>query len=108
MGGCPLGSTDAQAALAAVGDNVRRMTAKDFRRIDAHPDVFAPESGAWGRAGCTRFQREAIDDETLGEAATLAWCNIATKATKDTKTVMPRRTRRSRKSKAASKRTDHA
>lgn len=77
------------------------------RMLGAHPDVFAPESGAWGRAGCTRFQLEAIDDETLGEAATLAWRNIATKATKGTKTVTPRRTRSSRGSEAASRRTHH-
>jgi hypothetical protein len=135
-----------------VGDNLRRMTARDFRRIvlglegavegahmghpdfrvhdrifatlrnrdtlgmvvlppgeqrrmlGAHPDVFAPESGAWGRAGCTRFQLEAIDEETLGEAATLAWRNTATKATTATKTAAPRRPRRSRGSTAASKR----
>lgn len=78
------------------------------RMLGAHPDVFAPESGAWGRAGCTRFQLEAIDEETLGEASTLAWRNIVTKATKVTKTTKPRRTRSSRRSKVASRRTNHS
>jgi hypothetical protein len=41
--------------------------------IDAHPDVFSPESGAWGRSGCTRVILASVDEETLGEAMTLAW-----------------------------------
>jgi len=39
----------------------------------SHPDVFAPESGAWGRAGCTGVALKAVDEEQLGEAMTLAW-----------------------------------
>ena len=42
----------------------------------AHPDTFAPESGAWGRAGSTRVRLASVDEETLGEAVTLAWQNI--------------------------------
>jgi hypothetical protein len=38
-----------------------------------YPAAFAPESGAWGRQGCTRVRLSAIDEETLGEALTLAW-----------------------------------
>jgi hypothetical protein len=68
---------------------------EQLKMIGAHPDVFAPESGAWGRAGCTRFQLEAIDEETLGEAATLAWRSIASKAAKATKTVKATKARRS-------------
>jgi hypothetical protein len=45
------------------------------RFIREHPDAFAPESGAWGRAGCTRVVLAAADQETLGEAMTLAWQN---------------------------------
>ena len=47
--------------------------------IRAHPDAFAPESGAWGRAGSTRVRLASVDEETLGEALTLAWQNIASK-----------------------------
>jgi hypothetical protein len=43
-----------------------------------HPATFAPESGAWGRQGCTRVRLDAADEDTLGEAITLAWQNAAT------------------------------
>ena len=38
-----------------------------------HPDAFLPESGAWGRQGCTRVILAAADAEAVGEAMTLAW-----------------------------------
>ena len=38
---------------------------------------FSPESGAWGRAGCTKVTFGAADEETVGEAMTLAWQNAA-------------------------------
>jgi hypothetical protein len=44
--------------------------------VKNHPAVFAPENGAWGRAGCTRVRLDLVDEETLGEAMTLAWQNI--------------------------------
>lgn len=47
--------------------------------IRAHPAAFAPESGAWGRAGSTRVRLAAVDVETLGEAVTLAWQNTVDK-----------------------------
>ena len=37
------------------------------------PDVFSLEAGAWGRAGSTKVRLDAADDETVGEAMTLAW-----------------------------------
>ena len=43
--------------------------------VREYPAVFQPESGAWGRAGCTRVHLDLVDEETLGEAATLAWQN---------------------------------
>ena len=46
--------------------------------IRAHPGSFAPESGAWGRAGCTRVTLRAVDEEALGEAMTLAWQSTVT------------------------------
>ena len=42
-----------------------------------HPAVFVPENGAWGRQGCTAVRLDAVDEETLGEAMTLAWRNVA-------------------------------
>jgi hypothetical protein len=41
----------------------------------AHPEAFAPENGAWGRAGSTRVRLASVHEETLGEAVTLAWQN---------------------------------
>ena len=45
------------------------------RFVRENPSVFQPESGAWGRSGCTRVHLAAVDEETLGEALTLAWQN---------------------------------
>ena len=39
------------------------------------PDAFVPASGAWGRQGCTTVNLAAVDEDTLGEAITLAWRN---------------------------------
>jgi hypothetical protein len=43
------------------------------RFIGDAPEAFMPESGAWGRQGCTRVTLAAVDQEMLGEAMTLAW-----------------------------------
>ena len=47
--------------------------------VTDHPQAFEPENGAWGRQGCTKVLLSAVDEETLGEAMTLAWQNIARK-----------------------------
>jgi hypothetical protein len=41
--------------------------------IAEHPDVFEPESGAWGRQGCTRIHLGDADEDVVGHALTLAW-----------------------------------
>ena len=41
--------------------------------VRENPSSFTPENGAWGRQGCTRVQLTAVDEDTLGEAMTLAW-----------------------------------
>ena len=43
------------------------------RFVRDHPETFVPENGAWGRQGCTRVRLAAVDEETLGDAITLAW-----------------------------------
>jgi hypothetical protein len=43
--------------------------------IEDHPKAFSPEAGAWGLKGATRVILTAIDEDTLGEALTLAWRN---------------------------------
>ena len=49
------------------------------RFVRGHPSAFQPESGAWGRAGCTRVHLASVDEEALGEAATLARQHILAK-----------------------------
>ena len=64
----------------------------------AHPDAFAPESGAWGRAGSTRVRLASVHEETLGEAVTLAWQNAVNKgASTPTRKRSARPVRRSTK-----------
>jgi len=36
------------------------------------PGAFRPENGAWGEQGCTAVRLDSVDEETLGEALTLA------------------------------------
>jgi hypothetical protein len=45
-----------------------------------NPEMFAPAAGAWGRSGSTRVHLDVANDDTVGEAVTLAWQNSATKA----------------------------
>jgi hypothetical protein len=48
--------------------------------VRENPATFVPENGAWGRAGCTRVRLDSVDEDTLGEAMTLAWQNTAKKS----------------------------
>ena len=50
-----------------------------------HPAAFAPENGAWGRQGCTALELDVADEDTVGEAMTLAWRNSAVKPVKPVK-----------------------
>jgi hypothetical protein len=43
--------------------------------LSEHPDAFEPESGAWGRAGCTKVQFDKVTADVLGNALTSAWQN---------------------------------
>ena len=42
------------------------------------PMAFEPAAGAWGRGGWTMITLRATNQETIGEALTLAWQNVAT------------------------------
>ncbi len=54
-----------------------KLTPEQQRRfLHDDPKAFSPEAGAWGRKGCTRVRIDAVDEETLGEALTLAWQNV--------------------------------
>jgi hypothetical protein len=59
--------------------------------------AFAPENGAWGRQGCTRVRLDTVDEDTLGEAMTLAWQNIVMQPTaRRAKPKKPRATGRAK------------
>jgi hypothetical protein len=58
---------------------VKLPPAEQARFVRERPEVFAPESGAWGRQGCTRVQFAPADEEIAGEAMTLAWRQAAAK-----------------------------
>lgn len=66
--------------------------------IGDYPDVFAPESGAWGRAGSTRVRLASANEEVVGEAMTLAWQNIVnkTRSSRRPRTRSAQSSRRSR------------
>jgi hypothetical protein len=48
--------------------------------LSEHPATFEPAAGAWGRSGSTWVNLDAADEDTIGEAVTLAWQNAAAKA----------------------------
>lgn len=64
-----------------------------------HPDAFKPENGAWGRAGCTSVRLASVQEDTLGEAVTLAWQNIVNRgaSTPSIRKPSPRSGQRSRR-----------
>jgi hypothetical protein len=71
---------------------------QEFMR--ANSVTFLPASGAWGRQGCTTVRLDSIDEDTLGEAMTLAWQNTVknpvakvAKTRRSTKLVKPTRRR---------------
>jgi YjbR len=45
-----------------------------------HQAMFESAPGAWGRSGSTWVNLDAADEDTIGEAVTLAWQNAAAKA----------------------------
>ena len=53
------------------------LTPQQQQQILERSGSFTPESGAWGRSGCTRVHFVEVDEETLGEVLTMAWQNAA-------------------------------
>jgi len=43
-------------------------------------DGFKPAAGAWGTSGSTLVHFASIDEETMGEALTIAWQNAAARS----------------------------
>lgn len=59
---------------------VKLLPAQQAEFVRRDKAAFVPEKGAWGRQGCTAVRLAAVDEDTLGEALTLAWQNVARKA----------------------------
>ena len=53
-----------------------KLTPEQQEDFMARSPAFVPEPGAWGRQGCTAVRLDAVDEDTLGEALTLAWRNV--------------------------------
>jgi hypothetical protein len=47
--------------------------------LQAHPGVFIPAAGAWGRGGSTLVDTEKVDPDLLKELLALAWRQVAPK-----------------------------
>ena len=61
---------DPKHGMVKLTPDQQQMFVRDY------PKIFAPENGAWGRAGCTRVTFAGADEEVIGEAITLAWKNV--------------------------------
>jgi hypothetical protein len=61
------------------------------RFVESHPGACTPESGAWGRQGCTRVRLDAVDEDTLGEALTFAWQECTARSAARGSAVSPAR-----------------
>jgi hypothetical protein len=70
---------------------VKLAPAEQQTLVREHSAAFAPESGAWGRAGCTAVRLDSVDEDVLGQAMTLAWQAAVAKGSRRSK---PRRRRR--------------
>ena len=64
---------DTAWGMAALTADQQRTLLRD------HPAAFTPAKGAWGDQGATMVRLAAVDEETLGEALTLAWRNAVEK-----------------------------
>jgi hypothetical protein len=71
---------------------VKLTPEQQARFVADAPEVFVPEKGAWGLQGCTAVKLASADEETLGEAMTLAWQNSAAKPAG--RPAKPRKSRR--------------
>ena len=68
-----LGYPDAKHGMVVLAPDQQRNC------IHEHPAAFAPAKGAWGEQGSTIVRLDAVGEEALGLALTLAWQNAAAK-----------------------------
>lgn len=65
---------------------VKLLPDQQQRFVAENPTTFAPENGAWGRAGCTKVRLDSVVEDTLGAALTLARQNTTKTGSKRAKT----------------------
>jgi hypothetical protein len=73
--------------FATLGPDMKRGMVKVTPQLQRelvmeHPQIFAPENGAWGLQGCTRVSLKDADEDTLGRAMTEAWKQSSVKPAK--------------------------
>lgn len=68
-----LGYPDTKWGMVNLSPDQQRRFLRD------HPGAFAPAAGAWGVQGSTTVRLDEADEETVGEALTLAWRNAVEK-----------------------------
>lgn len=56
---------------------VKLTCAQQKALVEADPDVFAPATGAWGRAGMTTVRLRTAKTAIVRQALVHAWCNTA-------------------------------
>lgn len=79
-----LGYPDARWGMVALTPELQREW------VRRHPAVFVPVKGAWGEQGATSVRLDSADEESLGEALTLAWRNAVAKGPARTSRRTPR------------------
>jgi hypothetical protein len=85
--GAHMGHPDFRAANGRIfsslvdGKATVRLSPEEQQRfVRESPRAFAPAAGAWGRQGWTTIVLAEADEESVGEALTLAWQGVATLA----------------------------
>ncbi len=96
-----LGYPDSSHGMLVLTPEQQRAQIRD------HAEAFLAVKGKWGEQGCTLVRLRAADEETLGEALTLAWQNAVAKgptrgATKSTKRSATKNTTITKKKKSSS------
>lgn len=79
-----LGYPDAKWGMVNLTPDQQRVLVRE------HPGAFTPVKGKWGEQGSTNVRLDAVDEETLGEALTLAWQNTVSKPTSRRKSTRPK------------------
>jgi hypothetical protein len=79
-----LGHPDRKCGMVSLTPDQQRTWTREY------PDAFVAVKGKWGEQGATTVRLNAVDEETLGQALTLAWQNTVRKRSAPASTRTPR------------------